>query len=437
MPITQNLSPAPEPLRHVPGIGGPRHPEEDARVALPRFLTRQPLLDREYRVVGHELMINGHTPLPVLPGATSLRQIEDEILLVGVLDLNDRQAMHKRLSLFKLPMSALEHPLLDRLPREGTLLAVRPDAADTEGLARCQALARQGLGLVLDEVEPSPALLPLIRDSRYLRLDISGAEPCRLRDRVRHLRAAGASRLIASNVETEEAFEACRKLAFDLFQGHFYTQPRPAGPHRIDTSRLRIMELLNLVTSRAEYARIEAQFKLDAGLTMRLLRYINSPGVGLRYPIRSIGHALLMLGHDTLYRWLTLLLFSHERGDQRSQALLRNALVRARFAELLSQERLAPASRDGLFITGILSMLDALLNVPMAEAIASLKLVQPIVDALLRGEGIYAPYLMLAMACESDDPMEIARLSAVLDLAPDEVNLAHLNALIWSETLGQ
>ena len=195
------------------------------------------------------------------------------------------------------------------------------------------------------------------------------------------------------------------------------------------------MKLLNLVMNHADYPELEAQFKLDAGLSLKLLRFVNSPGVGLRYPVRSLSHVLLMLGHDQLYRWLTLLLFNHDGADGRSQALLRSALVRARFAELLGEGRLPADLRGGLFITGILSLLDALLDLPMERAIGSLKLTRPTIDALLRGEGVYAPYLRLAVASERGNAATLERACAELGLNDAEVNIAHLNALVWAEGL--
>jgi EAL and modified HD-GYP domain-containing signal transduction protein len=142
-----------------------------------------------------------------------------------------------------------------------------------------------------------------------------------------------------------------------------------------------------------------------------------------------------MLGHDQLYRWLTLLLFNHESSDGRNQALLRNALVRARFTEILGENRLPVELRGGLFITGILSMLDALLNIPMEQAIAPLNLSAATVDALLDGEGVYAPYLSLAIACEKGNQQSIEQLSTRLGMCDEEVNIAHINALVWSEGL--
>jgi c-di-GMP phosphodiesterase len=409
-------------------------PETDASpLQVPRFILRQPVLDTDFRILGYELRIKEASPLPVLPGAASIHQIRDEALLSSAIDADYQQAMSRRLTFLNLAPGMLDSPLLAKLPRENCVLAVHPANPTPALLARCQSLAAEGYALALDEAAVWPGMLPLAEQSRFLRFNVADIDLMGLCDRLVRLHGIHGPRLIARNVASEETFTACRKLSFDLFQGYFFTVPGQAGARAIDTSRLRIIQLLNLVISRAELRLVEAQFKLDPGLTFKLLRFINSPGVGLLHPIRSIGHALLMLGHDQLYRWLTLLLFTHQDNDGRSRSLLKNALVRARFMEILGQDRLSREQRDGQFIVGILSMLDALLNLPMTRALEPLKLAEPIVNALLRGDGIHAAYLRLAAACEEEDSNAITRLAATLDLRPDAINLAHMHALAWSE----
>ncbi len=402
-------------------------------VRLPRYITRQPLLDADFRILGYELKINAASPLPVLPGANSLQQIQDEALLVSIVDLEYQQALGRKLTLLNLDALSLDNPLLEKLPHESAVIALQPTLPTPSLLARCQALARNGYALALDEAALSAGMIPLALYSRYLRFDVGDNDLMSLCDRLVRIHAIQGPRLIAHNVETEEAFSACKKLSFDVYQGYFFTQVRPAAARDIDTSRLRIVKLLNLVASHVEFPLIEAEFKPDPGLTYKLLRFINSPAVGLRSPIRSIIHALLMLGHDQLYRWLTLLLFTHCETDGRSRALLRTALIRARFAENLGEGRLGVEDRGGLFIVGILSMLDALLNLALERALAVLNLTQPVVDALLHDRGVYAPYLRLAIACERGDRQSIGQIADTLGLSPEAVNLAHMNALIWSE----
>ncbi len=398
-----------------------------------RFLSRQPLLDGDYRVIGYELKVNQMTPLPVLPGATSLQQVRDEALLVSVIDMRYQQVLSRKFTLLELDPTSLENPLVEQLPKENVILAINAPSPDPALVSRCQELARQGFALALDEKTLVPGLEPLARECRYLRLDVADNGLMALCDRLAQVQGIRGPRLIARNVETEEAFLACRKLGFDLYQGYFFTQPGATAPRSIDTSRLRVMNLLNLVVGEAEHARIEAEFKLDPGLTYKLLRFINSPAVGLRYPVRSIAHALLMLGHEPLHRWLLLLLFGHEASDGRNRALLKHALIRARFMEILGEQAADPSRCGGLFVVGILSMLEALLNLPMRDALSPLKLAQPVVDALLGGSGVHAPYLALARACESGDSDQLAACAAGLGLGPEAVNTAHLAALIWSE----
>lgn len=427
---TRQLTPRPPAPAATTATG---HPAQDIAPDAPAagsFITRLPLLDTDCRIVGYELQIRPQTPLPVLPGATRPAQIQDEALLTTVIDLDYQQALGDKLTLLSLDVATLSNPLLQMLKSERTLL-IMPAGCSGEAEEAAAALARQGFGLVWDE----PSEAPQGQIHGHVRIDTRQHNAMSLGHRAITARQRGAGMLIARHVDTPETYETCRRLSYDLVQGCFYTQMPAPGGRELQAGRLVIMDLLNLVMGHAEFPAIEARFKQDAALSYKLLRFINSPAVGLRYPIKSIGQALVMLGHDQLYRWLTLLLFTHEQGDPRSRALLRNAVVRARLTEALGEQRLSRGERGGLFIAGILSMLDALLGLPLEQAISRLKLPDPVIDALLSGSGPYAPYLQLAQACEQFEQDRIARLCDQAGLTADAVNLAHVNALIWSESL--
>lgn len=407
---------------------------EEAPGDLPRFLLRQAVLDAEGRVLGHELRMRDRVPLPVQDSGDPA-DLRDERLLRSVLDLAERQGLGRRLVFLPLGADALFRPEVERLPRGNAVLSFTPGGPLAELAERCRDLAEQGVILALDGVPDSEAeaLLP---HCRYLRIDASGYDALALGQLLDRLgQSPGSPETIALNVDTEETFEACRRLEFSLFQGHHFTRPRAAGGRRLDSSRLKVMELLNLVNERAEIPVLEESFKRDASLSYKLLRFINSPAIGLRQPIQSIAHALIILGHNPLYRWLTLLLFVGGEPDARAQALMRSALVRARFTENLGREHLRPEQRGGLFIVGVLSLLDALLDQPMDAALAGLKLPGDIAEALLERRGPYAPFLELAIACENFDQDSVERLASAHGLDAEAVNLAHIDALIWSEGL--
>jgi len=409
----------------------------DGVASLQRFLTRQPILNNDHSIIGYELKRRDPARLvdDALPGVASRRQAEDEWLLASTIDLAYQRALGDKLTFLGVAPETLLSPLMDQLPKSQVVIAIHPHQSSPALIERAELLAHGGLQLALDDPGNNQELAGYCR---YIRFDTTRYDVMGLTTQVVRSLDTGSKKkpqLIATQGDTPEVFAACRKLSFNLFQGYYYTYPQVSGAHRLDSSSMRVMELLNLAKKQAEFPVIEKSFKLDPALTYRLLRYINSPAIGMRRTIESISHALILLGHDQIYRWLTLLLFTSRETDPRSQSLLRSALVRARFIESLGRDRLKQGESDSLFIVGIFSLLDALLNIPMQQALAGLHLPTVVVDALVDHSGPYAPYLKLALACEHFDQDAIANSAADIGIDADAINLAHVNALIWSESL--
>ena len=222
---------------------------------------------------------------------------------------------------------------------------------------------------------------------------------------------------------------------FDYFQGYYFAHPEILTAKVINPSHALVLDILNKVRSNVDIAEIERGFKRDVALSFKLLRYINSVGFGLSCEIQSIRHALSILGYQQLYRWLTLLVVTTNENGTPS-ALMKTAITRGRLTELLGHELVDKGERDNLFIVGIFSLLDAMLEMPMDKVLEKLTLPENISDALLHREGIYGPFLALAEACESADIQRIQDLAASLAIDPNAVNEAHLKALAWVEELG-
>lgn len=399
-----------------------------------RFLRREPVLDRAEQLIGYELALrNRHSPSEKKPDETLLL-MNDQMLLKSILDLGVERLLQGRQAFVSVTPLILDHPLLERLPGHNIVFALQPQEALAEQIiARCRQLKERGFKFALDNPSSQTGLLPWLKMADYVRFNISQIDAIELGKEVVALLKLAVRPLIALGVDSEEHFDACRKLAFNYFEGYYFAKPQPSAPQRLDNQRIKVIELLNLVRSHAEIKELEASVKRDAAITFKILRYINSPASGLQQEIRSIAHALTLLGYDQIYRWLTLLLFTSEKSNGRSQVLLKNALVRARLVELLGKEKILGTDQDGLFLVGILSLLDVLLNVPMETALANFHLPPPVSQALLEGEGIYAPYLDLAIACEEFDQEQIGLLASACGLNAAKINAAHVDALVWAE----
>ncbi|MDA8094072.1 MAG: HDOD domain-containing protein [Betaproteobacteria bacterium] len=405
-----------------------------ARALRQRILGRRPILDGEQRLVGYELALRTHAPPEDNP---ALAQMHDDLLLRSLATLPLVRLAKGMRTWVGLSLASLDHPALRILPQEGITLVLRVLAGEEgEAVSHIARLTAEGYAVALDDAPFDPGVMAgCLHQLAFVRLDLGRSDALALDQRIRALGARSATPLVVQGVDTDDGFEACRNLSFQWFQGYYFAQRQPAKPARIDSERMRVIELLNKVASRAEIKELEAQIKRDAALSYKLMRYINSPGCGLAQKVHSIGHALVALGYGPLYRWLTLLLFTSGQLDMRAQALLRDATVRGRLMETLGLQRLPPPEADGLFITGIFSLLDVLLNMPMEQALARISLPEPVAEALLRRQGPYAPLLALAVACGSDDRERTEEYAAACRLDAETVNAAHVDAMIWAEEL--
>ncbi|MBS0466663.1 MAG: HDOD domain-containing protein, partial [Proteobacteria bacterium] len=185
----------------------------------------------------------------------------------------------------------------------------------------------------------------------------------------------------------------------------------------------------------ASTADIENLLKKDPTLSFNLLRFINSSGFGLSCEITSFRHAVMILGLKKLFRWAALLLTTSGK-DGAPPAVGQTAVVRGRLMELLAAELLPKEECDNAFVVGVFSLLDSMLNMPMDRALESVALPESVQDALLHNKGVFAPFLELTRACESGDDEAFARTADALHLSNRQVNMAHLQALAWAESMG-
>ncbi len=398
------------------------------------FIGRQPIVDAQQRIIGYELLFRDDA-------AATRAEVSDDLIagtrvLVNTLNnMGTEWLFGDRLAFLNVSSGILDSEFLELLPPRKVVLEILKDAHLTpERVERLHGLRQQGFALALDAYDGDPAwdvLLPLVT---YIKIDALATPADRLAGLVAAARRHPV-KLVAEKVETRALFNLCRNHKFDLFQGFHFARPETLTARVINPGQALVLELLNKVRSNADIAEIEKGFKRDVALSFKLLRYINSVGFGLSCEIQSIRHALAILGYQQLYRWLTLLVVTASDGAT-PPALMKTAVTRGRLTELLGQDFLDKHERDNLFIVGIFSLLDAMLEMPMDQILEKLHLPEPIADALLHREGVYGPFLQLAEACESGHTSRIRELAESLTLSPERVNAAHLQALAWVEELG-
>ena len=394
------------------------------------LIARQPIFDVRSKVTAHELLyrptLEDEGAGGDLPGSAATARV----ILAAISDFGLRRLVGDADVHLNLPAELIRMPNDIPLPPERVVLEVLEDVqADRDVIAGLEAYKARGFRIALDDFaampgQGDPRLLPL---ADIVKVDILLQPADSLPALIADLRARDID-LIAEKVESGEQFERCRRLGFTGFQGFFLQRPETFKGHRAEgfkPATLQVLAALQISDYSAED--IEKLVSRDVALVTRLLRSLNSAYYGFPSPVSSVRHGINLVGRDNLLKLCAILTLAAFR--DRPSWLLGNTLVRARMCELL---RPAGDDQEGgaFFMAGMLSHLDALLGVPLPEAVGSIDLVLSVSDALLARKG------SIGRALSAVEGYEKGRWDAVMAAGFDDltaVRAAYLEAVGWSE----
>jgi EAL and modified HD-GYP domain-containing signal transduction protein len=385
------------------------------------LFARQPILDVDGRLAGYELLYRGDG------GSDSPHAATSRVAASALSDLGLRQATGGAPAFLNVTTEFLL--AMDPLPfgPEGVVLEIAADRLpDAPLLERLGRLRQHGYMLALDGYAGQPNADPLLDYATLAKVEARDVGPSGLAIVVTHLRGRGI-RPIANGVDTHGDQDRCADAGFELFQGDFVCRPREVVGHNVPTASIGALRLAaGISAGDSGVDELEKAIALDPGLSLRLLRFVNSAAFSLRHQIKSVRQAIVLLGPRTVRQWAMLLLLSGI--DEKRGPLLLTALSRGRTCEAIAR-RLGADDADAYFFTGMLSVVDALLDLPMDEAIRDLPLSEDVVAALVQRAGGKGRTLTMAEACERgawDD-------AALPSLDAAELAVLHVEALTWAD----
>ena len=403
------------------------------------FLGRQPILDREQRLHAYELLFRSGMQNAAV--VTDGVQATATVIANAFSELGVEAALGNCRGFINIDEAFLFSDMLELLPRQSVVLeileTVPPTAAVVE---RCKALKAAGFILALDDViQLEPEFAELLALVDIVKVDIQPLSRIQLMQLVMKLKPLG-KQLLAEKVDSREQMEQCLKLGFTLFQGYYFAKPTIIAGKKLDHSQVSLMKLMGLLLSDADSSELEEALKPEPGLTVNLLRMTNSVGAGSTETITSLRHAIAVLGRRQLQRWLQLLVFSSGKQNAVSNPLLLMAATRGRLMELLAEE-LKPGNNslaDQAFMVGIMSLMPALIGLPIEEIIAPLGLADSVRTALGGGEGELGYMLKVTEACESGELKILSQnLQQLPGLSAKALNRGQTQALQWANSIGQ
>jgi c-di-GMP-related signal transduction protein len=392
-----------------------------------RFVARQPILTTDEKVFGYELLFRDGVEDYFRgsdPEAAS-RSTLDTSILMGLDVLCDGKR-----AFMNCTREVLLKDYVTLLPSAHTVVEILEIVpADDLVKAACHRLKEAGYLIALDDFGFDDPREPLAELADIIKVDMRRTTLEQAAIMVKRY-GPWRSRMLAEKVETREEFLAAKKAGFVYFQGYFFRKPELMQASEIPSNRMNYVRMLQAV-SRPELdpREVEEIIKSEASLCYRLLRYLNSAAFGFSNEIHSVRHALSMLGEREARRWIRLVV-TLAAGQDKSSELVLSALVRARFCELLSPK--LPHGDSDLFLMGLLSMMDAILETPMVNVLEKIPLDQPTKAALLGGVSPLRPLYQLMLARESGDWENTSALAKQLHLDEAEIAECYWQAMQWA-----
>jgi EAL and modified HD-GYP domain-containing signal transduction protein len=392
-----------------------------------RYVARQPILNLQGRVHGYELLFRTG-PLGVSRGDGDMaaRTMLDNAVIFGLERFTNGLPAFVNCS-----VEALTEHLVSVLPPAETVLGIPASLVKTQKLIdACRDLKARGYRLALDDFTWNASFEPLLQLCDYIRVDFNqlGATE---REHLRRLKCDSIT-VIAQKVETQDDYKQARERGFTLFQGSYICQPVLVKKRKVPANRLFHFEIVReLHHDPIDVRKLGKLVMRDASLTYRLLRLVNSPLYHTQQELRSIESALIILGDNILRRVISVAVLSEMNGGQ-SNEVLRMALMRARFCELAAGECKMDASEQ--YLVGMLSLVPAMLGLPMEDITPSMPLRNEIRDALL-GKANPQRRLLSWLEChERGDWAPCDRIVQAIGSSREQLMRCYADAVVWAET---
>lgn len=396
------------------------------------YAARQPILDKDKNLFAYELLfrdsINNVFPDIDADEATT-KMVEASNFNLGLSEFTGNKPAFINFTLETLSQGYCETLTPDEVVVE-ILETVKPGK---KLLTICKDLYEKGYTVALDDYIHQTVWRHFYPYIKIIKIDWQEMSI----EEIKQVKVAIADfphiQLLAEKVESYEEYNQALELGFELFQGFFFARPEMVKTKNLSPSQIAMAELL-YETSKTDLdlESITGVFERDVTLSYKLLRYVNSPIFRRRNEISTIKQAIVILGSSELKRFLGLMFAANVNPDKPSE-LINAAMTRAKFCELASENLKSATDSSIAFLTGLLSLIDAIVDDDLANILEKLPLAQEIKNTLLTKKGAVAALIKLIECIEQAKWDKTTLIIEKLGLEKANV-LQHYNqAIAWAD----
>ncbi len=400
------------------------------------YAARQPILDVNKKLYAYELLFRDsiNNVFPEIDGdeATS-KMIEASKFNMGISDFTSSKP-----AFINFTLETLSQGYPEMLTNEEVVVEILETVKPGKKLLGiCKDLHSKGYTIALDDYEHQKVWAHFYPFIKIIKVDIQQTNFDEIKEIIDAIKDHPHIELLAEKVETYQEYDQAQQLGFKYFQGFFFAKPEMIKTKSLSPSQLAMAELL-YETSKPELdlASITSVFERDVSLSYKLLRYANSAIFKRRSDVSTIKQALVILGSSELKRFLGLM-FAITANPDKPTELIKLAMTRAKFCELVAQNMKPQLDESIAFLTGLLSMIDAILDEELDVVLGKLPLADEIKEPLLTRKGVMAAIIKLVELIEHAQWDKTTIVMEKLKLDKEQAVINYNNALAWADEQSQ
>ncbi|HTV55861.1 MAG TPA: HDOD domain-containing protein [Terriglobia bacterium] len=394
------------------------------------LVARQPIFTRRETVYGYELLFRSGLAnlFDGKDGEAASRAVADQLITVG------QSLTHGRKAFINCTAEFLLREFVTLLPPTNTVVEILETVKpDPEVVSACRKLKRAGYTIALDDFVAQDRLEPFIELADIIKVDFMLAPVSVRKDLIQEFAPRGV-RMLAEKVETRQEFDEALAAGYEYFQGHFFSRPEIVPGRRLSVSKLSALQILLAVSHpNPDLYELEQAITYHLPVCYKLLRYVNSPFLGFRSEVKSVRHALALLGQAEVRRLVSLAV-ALSIANGKPPELINSALLRARSCELLAsrlRQQGLQVDSSAAFLVGMFSIMDALLGQPLSEILDQVALPSEAREALRGGAGHLRDVYELVDAYDSANWTAVSLGLNRLHLDESAMPVVYFEALDW------
>ncbi|MBC3796222.1 EAL and HDOD domain-containing protein [Acetobacterium tundrae] len=396
------------------------------------FIARQPIFNNKIEVIGYELLYRSGSQSKEYDGISS--EASTASVINGLFESGLDSIIEDKCAFINFDEKFIHTDALELIDPDRLIVEMLEDVIiDALLTDRLKEVRKKGYRIALDDFRESYSDYPLIEYADIIKYDLI-ATP--LESIVKDVNKALINNkiILAEKVETEEEFLKAKEMGFQLFQGYFFCKPHIASKS-IDKSASKV-QYIRII---AELKKKEPSFEIlsgiveqDVTLAYRFLRAVSfRKGGNLVYSIKT---ALTYMGLNEIERWINILMLQ-DLGKSKPQELMKISLIRSSFSASIAGHMGLESLTHEASLMGLLSVLDAILDQTMEEALEGIALPNAILEALIDHKGVLFPVYELQIAYEKADWLAAEKISKELNIDENMLFEDYLIALEWANDI--